>query len=334
MKISLHIVPEEIGPTIERAVRADAAGFHQIWISESHLSVREVFVVLTMVADRTTRVQIGPGVTNPILRDITVTAAALSSIDEVSGGRVICGIGTGDTPIFMLGRRAARLAELRQAIQTIRDLTAGRSVDYHGKPIKIAWARRELPVYMSAEGPKTLALAGETCDGVFMGSGVDPDVIRWTRERVALGTATARRSVDALDLIDCCMVSIDPDPAATHLGARLRVANRAHHNFLFNIDSVPPSEREGVRRLMREFDLEKRRDPKYAELVTDYLFKRFCIAGTPEHVAARFRQLKAQGVAHVMVDLPLRTFDANLAMMIDAILPAVADRSSASSTGA
>jgi 5,10-methylenetetrahydromethanopterin reductase len=331
VRISLHIVPEEIRSTIERAIRAEAGGFHQIWISESHLSVREVFVALTMIADRTKRVGIGPGVTNPVLRDITVTAAALSTIDDVSEGRVICGIGTGDTPIFMLGRRPARLAELRHSIHTIRDLTAGRSVDYHGKSIKIAWARRQLPVYMSAEGPKTLALAGEICDGVFMGSGVDPDVIRWTRAQVGEGAKTAGRSVSEIDLIDCCMVSIDPDPQASHVGARLRVANRAHHNFLFNLDSVPVPERDGVRRLMREFDLESRRDPKYAALVTDYLFKRFCIAGTPAQVAQHFRQLKAQGVTHVMVDLPLRTFDANLAMMIDAVLPAVADASSPSS---
>ena len=333
MKISLHIVPEEIQPTIERAIRAEAGGFHQIWISESHLSVREVFVALTMIADRTKRVAIGPGVTNPVLRDITVTAAALSSIDDVSGGRVICGIGTGDTPIFMLGRQPARLADLRGAIQAIRDLTAGRTVDYHGKPIKIAWARRQLPVYMSAEGPKTLALAGEICDGVFMGSGVDPDVIQWTRARVSEGLRTAGRSVNEIDLIDCCMVSIDPDPQATHVGARMRVANRAHHNFLFNVDSVPVAERDGVRKLMREFDLEKRRDPKYAALVTDYLFNRFCIAGTPTGVAQQFRALKAQGCTHVMVDLPLRTFDANLAMMIDAVLPAVADSANPSSTG-
>jgi len=324
VKISLHIVPEEIEATVARAARAEAAGFHQIWISESHLSVREVFVVLSLVAARTTRAQIGPGVTNPMLRDPTVTAAALASIDDVSGGRVLCGIGTGDTPVFMLGRRPARLAELRRAIHTIRDLTAGRPVDYDGKPVRIAWAHRQLPVYMSAEGPKTLAMAGEICDGVLVGSGVDRDVIRWTRERIAEGTVAVGRAADSLDIVDCCMVSIDPDPAASHVGARMRAANRVHHNFLHNMDSVPAEEREGVRRLMREFDLEKRRDPKYAALVTDYLFQRFCISGTPQQVAARFSGLAALGVGHVMVDLPLRTFDANLDAMIEHVLPRAA----------
>jgi 5,10-methylenetetrahydromethanopterin reductase len=177
---------------------------------------------------------------------------------------------------------------------------------------------------MSAEGPKTLALAGEICDGVFLGSGVDADVIRWSRMQVARGAAAGGRTIGGLDLVDCCMVSIDPDPKATHIGARLRVANRAHHNFLHNLDSVPADEREGVRRLMREFDLEQRRDPKYAALVTDYLFQRFCIAGTPDQVAARFRHLASLGVDHVMVDLPLRTFDPTLETMIASVLPAVA----------
>jgi 5,10-methylenetetrahydromethanopterin reductase len=324
VRISLHIVPEDIEATVARAARAETAGFHQIWISESHLSVREVFIVLTMVAAGTARAHIGPGVTNPILRDPSVTAAALASIDDVSHNRVLCGLGTGDTPIFMLGRRPARLDEMRRAIHTVRELTAGRTVDYGGKPIKIAWADRQLPVYMSAEGPKTLALAGEICDGVFLGSGVDADVIRWSRTHVARGAAVGGRPLGGLDLVDCCMVSIDPDPKATHTGARLRVANRAHHNFLHNMDSVPAGEREGVRRLMREFDLERRRDPKYAELVTDYLFQRFCIAGTPDQVAARFRHLAALGVEHIMVDLPLKTFDRTLEMMIETVLPAVA----------
>lgn len=324
MKISLHIVPEDLDATLARGARAEAGGFHQVWISESHLSVREVFVVLTMLATRTTRVHIGPSVTNPVLRDPSVIAAALATIDDVSGGRAMCGIGTGDTPIFMLGRKPARLAGLRHAVCMIRDLTGGRAVDYDGKSIKIVWADRQLPVYISAEGPKTLALAGEICDGVFQGSGVDPDVIRWSHGYLAAGAAVAGRSLDGFDLIDCCMVSINPDPSATHEGARLRVANRAHHNFLFTLESVPEHEREGVRRLMREFDLEKRRDPKYATLVTDYLFKRFCIAGTADQVAARFRDLAAMGVEHVMVDLPLRTFDANLEAMIGTILPAVA----------
>ena len=196
MKISLHIVPEEIQPTIDRAIRAEAGGFHQIWISESHLSVREVFVALTMIADRTKRVAIGPGVTNPVLRDITVTAAALSSIDDVSGGRLICGIGTGDTPIFMLGRQPARLAELRRAIQTNRDLTAGRTVDYHGKPVKIAWARRQLPVYMSAEGPKTLALAGDLrrrLHGIGCGSRCDSVDARAGERRIANSRTVGQR---------------------------------------------------------------------------------------------------------------------------------------------
>ena len=323
MKISLHIVPESIESTVSRAVRAEEGGFHQVWISESHLSVKEVFVVLTLVAEHTKRVEIGPGVTNPILRDLSVTAAALASIDEVSGGRVICGIGTGDTPIFMLGKKRAKLADMRVAIHKIREWTAGREVDYAGKPVRIVWANRQLPIYMSAEGPKTLALAGELCDGIFLGSGVDLQVIHWTRSHVSRGAARAGRSLEAIDLIDCCMVSIDRDPKAGHEGARLRAANRVHHNFLSTLESVPEEERPAVKKLMKEFDLEQRRDPKYAALVTDYLFERFCIAGTPEQVVERFKRIEAEGVDHVMIDLPLRTFDENLAIMIDEILPRV-----------
>jgi 5,10-methylenetetrahydromethanopterin reductase len=317
LKISLHIVPEETRPTVARAVRAEQAGFHQVWISESHLSVREVFVVLGLVAANTRRVQIGPGVTNPILRDLTVTAAALATVDDISGGRALCGIGSGDTPIFMLGKRRARLAEMRDAIVAIRALTAGEAVSYGDRQVRIWWASRRMPIYMSAEGPRTLRLAGEVCDGVFMGSGVELDVVRWTRERVGEGAASAGRGFESIDLVDCCMISIDPDPAAKHDGARLRVANRAHHNFLANLDSVPPSERPSVRKLMEEFDVNKRRDPKYASLVTDYLFQRFCIAGTPAQVAARLRALEAAGVMHLMVDLSLKGFDRDLDRLIE-----------------
>jgi alkanesulfonate monooxygenase SsuD/methylene tetrahydromethanopterin reductase-like flavin-dependent oxidoreductase (luciferase family) len=89
------------------------------------------------------------------------------------------------------------------------------------------------------------------------------------------------------------------------------MANRAHHNFRFTMETVPESELAGIRKFMEGFDIskpiEERVDP---DLVTDYLLQRFTIAGTPEECAARVKQLEAAGVKRLLLTPPNANYDA------------------------
>ena len=124
-----------------------------------------------MAALNTSRVRLGPLVTNPLTRHLVVTASAISSVDELSGGRAILGLGSGDSAIYTIGAPPATLAGLEDAVVTLGPAhrAASRSTAAAG-----AWqvhrSTRRVPVYLAAEGPRTLELAGRVADGVIVGA--------------------------------------------------------------------------------------------------------------------------------------------------------------------
>jgi 5,10-methylenetetrahydromethanopterin reductase len=109
---------EPIGRFGELARSAEEVGFDAAWLADSQLYTKNVYVGLALAAAQTRTIKLGPGVTNPITRHLTVTANAIAGIDEVSGGRAVLGLGAGDAAVFPLGRAPAGIEALRNAIKT------------------------------------------------------------------------------------------------------------------------------------------------------------------------------------------------------------------------
>src|SRR5919108_1159180 len=126
--------------TIERTValarQAEAAGFEYGWLFDSHVLWREPYVLLSLMAEATTRLRLGTCVTNPATREPTGTASALAVLDELSGGRVDLGIGRGDSARRVLGKPPTTMATLEEAIRVIKALVEGRSIDYEGTELR------------------------------------------------------------------------------------------------------------------------------------------------------------------------------------------------------
>ena len=131
-----------------------------------------------LCAVNTKKIKLGPGVTNPASRIAPVTACSIASINELAPGRTILGIGTGNTARRTLGMPAARLIDMREHIETCRDLLSGKTTPYqegHRRRMvkflnpKGGWIniRKKVPIYVAASGPKTLELAGEIADGDY-----------------------------------------------------------------------------------------------------------------------------------------------------------------------
>src|SRR5947207_3573064 len=146
---------------------AEAQGFEYAWLFDSHVLWQEVYPIFTLMAAATERIKIGPCVTNPATRDPTVTASALATLQEISGGRMVMGIGRGDSARRVIGQRPITLERLETTCRQIRDLAAGREIDYYGTPTQLKWASGELPIWVAAYGPKALRLAGRVADGVI-----------------------------------------------------------------------------------------------------------------------------------------------------------------------
>src|SRR4249920_2765973 len=183
--------------TLDRTValtrQAEAAGFDYGWLFDSHVLWREPYVLLTLMAQATTRLRLGTCVTNPATREPSVTASALAVLDEVSGGRMDLGIGRGDSARRVLGKPPTTMASLEEAIVVIRELVEGRPVTYEGTELHFNWTGRwKLPVWVAGYGPMALAMTGRVADGVILQL-ADPDLIAWFVGQIREAEAAAGR---------------------------------------------------------------------------------------------------------------------------------------------
>src|SRR3989441_10708417 len=158
--------------------QAEAAGFHYGWIFDSHILWKEPYPLMTLMAANTRRMRLGTCVTNPVVRDAAVTASLLATLNRISGGRMDCGIGRGDSSRRVMGKKPTTLENLEQTVQVIRDLNSGKEITYEGHPIQMAWADSGVPpIWVAGYGPKALKCAGRIGDGVIL-QFADPHLIK------------------------------------------------------------------------------------------------------------------------------------------------------------
>lgn len=203
----------------------EGLGYDHLWLTDSSLHARNCYSYLTLAAGCSDSLVLGTAVTNPATRHPAITAVAAATVDEISGGRLILGIGAGDRPLLALGMRPSPLADLESSIAGMRQLWRGETVDLQAPGfilrqahIRFAAARSDLPVYISASGPKTLELAGRIADGVILLVGLFPDALHWALEHVRRGAGQAGRPLPHVAVFAYGVV--DDDEEAALAGAR------------------------------------------------------------------------------------------------------------------
>src|SRR5438874_1181561 len=148
----------------ETAAWIESLGYDNLWITDSSVHAGDVYVYTTLALRATSRLVVGTAVTNPLTRHPAVTANAFRSLHQLAPARVVCGIGVGDRPLHALGLPSAKLATLAEAIEAMRRLWRGETVTARVGPHRLesahlASAVGEIPVYVSASGPRALELA-------------------------------------------------------------------------------------------------------------------------------------------------------------------------------
>ena len=181
-------------------VQAENAGFGYGWSFDSHVLWHDPYPLLALMARATTSMRLGTLVTNPIVRDPTVTASALATLNVISGGRMDLGIGRGDSSRRVMGKKPASAERLGEAVGVIRALTRGEEIVYEGNPIRMTWAKGGVPVWVAAYGPKVLRLAGRIADGVIL-QFADPYLIRWCLGFVREGAEEAGRDPRTIEVM-------------------------------------------------------------------------------------------------------------------------------------
>lgn len=313
VRLELNVNPSSIEHAVGYAVAAESLRFDRIGIWDSPALYREPWVVLAAVAAATKTTPLGPNVTNPLTRHPLVTASAAASIDELAPNRVYLAFGTGDSGVYNLGLKRARLGDLERYIAAVRALLEQGRTDFDGQTSILTWARRRIPVYVSAHGEASLRLAARVADGIIVGLGVSDDVVWKVQEVVASEARAARRDPQDIDVWHVpASIHVDPDPQGALGRMAWIIGAPAHHLARGSMVGkfVPARFQDGVRRVGEAYNLathgaatpEQQRS--YVEAakrsgVFEYLVERFLVVGTEADVAARLRHLDSIGAGSI-----------------------------------
>jgi alkanesulfonate monooxygenase SsuD/methylene tetrahydromethanopterin reductase-like flavin-dependent oxidoreductase (luciferase family) len=177
---------------VAAVVRADAAGLDEVWIADEGVS-REPMIVLAAAARETVRIRLGVGITSPLLRHPGALAASIATLDELSGGRAMLGLGVGGElsldPFGLTVER--RVGMLRDAVRTVHDVLRGTGSERYRPPVH-ASPPRDVPVFIGSRGEQTLRLASREADGAFFSGLPDElldDAFAWVRSERPIDVA-------------------------------------------------------------------------------------------------------------------------------------------------
>ncbi|MDO8532794.1 MAG: LLM class flavin-dependent oxidoreductase [Dehalococcoidia bacterium] len=317
-------------PAWVRAI--EAAGFDAIGFGDSPSLYPETYVQATIVALNTSRVMFGPRVTNPLTRHPSVTASGITAADELSGGRAMLGIGTGDSAIFNIGEKPATLKFMREYIVALKEMFAKGHTTYQGKRVVFTYTRRRIPIYMAASGPNSLRLAGEICDGVILGGGIQRDLIPLTHKYLREGARKAGKRLEDLDIWWLIGASIAPtkEQAVDNIKTHLAAATNASFRLGVKEKGLPDKLIPAIQKLIQQYDFSEHEHSgsgkKNVRMVdelglTEYLADRFTIAGPPEEFARRVRDMASWGANQLWFTMPLPGKYGFLDAMRDGVMP-------------
>jgi 5,10-methylenetetrahydromethanopterin reductase len=291
---------EPLQKMIHLAKVTEASGYSHIWVGDSHLIWREAYINMAAMALNTSKVRLGTGVTNPLTRHPSVVASGYATLEEYAPGRMIVGIGLGDSSVETMGMKPAKLSFFEKTIQQMRELLAGKEVQLEtGKIHLLHPCQAKVPIYIAASGPKMLELSGRIADGIVVLVGVADEYIAHAREKIAAGATAARRKLEDINLVLWvpCAVS-DKVPAKDAVKAH--VARVVAHPLPYVLD---PQEQKVLEEIRRTYDYYHHMDQEanHAEVIPDWLVDKFAIAGSVEQCRAQIERIKKTGIQQIAI---------------------------------
>jgi probable F420-dependent oxidoreductase len=282
---------------------AEGLGFSYGWTFDSHVLWQEPFVIYSQILANTSRLTVGPMVTNPSTRDWSVIASLFATLNDMFGNRTVCGIGRGDSARRVIGQPPANLATLGEAMRVIKGLAEGDEVEHHGTAVRIPWVRDgKLEMWMAAYGPKALKLVGEQADGFILQT-ADPDIARWTIGAVRDAAVAAGRAADAVTMCVAAPAYVGTDLA--HQRDQLRWFGGMVGNHVADLVArygtsgpVPRELTDYIEgRHGYDYSHHGRADNPSTDFVPDSIVDRFCLVGPESAHVDRLRELAELGVS-------------------------------------
>ena len=218
------------------AQRADALRYHSLWTGESW--GRDVFTVLTMLACHTNSVRLGTGIATVFSRTPSLIAQSIASLDSISEGRAILGLGTSGRIVIEDWHGLpyqTPLARTREYIEIIRKALAGEAVNHKGELFQLARFRmtaravqQHIPIYLATLGPKNLELTGQLADG-WLPTWLDCNHFAEFKDQIAKAASKADRDISDITAAPYIMCFASDDGAELTEGEKGIRANMAYY---------------------------------------------------------------------------------------------------------
>jgi len=301
MNYGVGLFPTEpLTKMVHLARVSEELGFSHVWVGDSHLIWREAYVNIAAMALSTSKVKLGTGVTNPLTRHPSVLASSYATLEEYAPGRMIVGIGLGDSSVETMGMKPSTLANFEKSLQQMRELFAGREFQLDtGKIHLLHPCKSKVPIYIAASGPKMLELSGRIADGIIVLVGVADEYIAHAKEKIAAGAEAAGRKLEDINLVLWvpCAVS-DSSPAKDAVKAH--VARVVAHPLPYVLD---PNEQKVLEEIRKTYDYYHHMDQQanHAEVIPDWLVDKFAIAGTVDQCRAQIARIKKTGIQQIAI---------------------------------
>jgi len=299
MRKSLILVHDAIDDLVEQAKRAEEAGFEGVWLTDFYN--RDAFVRMAMVGQATERIKIASGIAYAFARSPVLTAAAAADIDEITGGRVILGLGTGTRRMqeswygLKFEAPAKKAAEVIKLLRALWEAPAGRpfrfqgefypiSIDLFGRPGRV---RSTIPVYLAGVNRLMVRTAGEVADGLV---GHPLYSRRYLEERVrpaiADGLGRAGRDASSFDLAGYVITSVSEDREEAREEARRQIGFYATTYTYYPILDLHgwETEKQAIRAAFERFDL-----AGLGAAVSDEMIDQIAVTGTPDECREKLR---------------------------------------------
>ena len=291
---------EPLPQMIHLAKVAEDLGYSHVWVGDSHLIWREAYVNLAAMALNTKRVKLGTGVTNPLTRHPSVVGSAYATLEECAPGRMIVGIGLGDSSVETMGMKPAKLSYFEKTIAQLRELLEGKEVELESGKIHVLHpCKRKVPIYIAASGPKMLELSGRIADGIIILVGIADDYIAHAREKISAGAKSAGRKLEDIDLVLWvpCAVS---ETAGAKDAVKAHVARVVAHPLPYVLD---PREQKVLAEIRKTYDYyhHMNQTANHAEVIPDWLVDKFAVAGTVVECREQIERLEKAGIQQIAI---------------------------------
>ena len=307
MKYGVGIVSNlPLPKVVEQVKLAEELGYGSVWMIDSQLTCRELYVTLTACALATSRIKLAAGVTAPRTRHASVTAGAFATLNDIAPGRLILGMSVGNTLVKSIGAKRSTIASLEEYTDSVMGLLRGGEVEF-GNGVKNGITYLDeptgIPVYFAVSGPRITKSAGRVADGVLLHYGAVPSQVQEGIDLVSEGESEAGRESGVVKRAAWVITSVAKDRAVARSHVQGRVLT-----MLYMVDKsrFSDEDRETIAVFKRDYNFASLGGAEMPPVPgLDPFIDRFAVAGDAGEVREKVAALaEMPGIEEVVITLP------------------------------